>query len=78
MNTVLSAAEARGRNVMASIPVSVGEEMKGGSPREGDGAAENFIRVIVADTQAIFRAGLRKKTKDVCDQQVNAQQGFCH
>jgi len=45
---------------MASIPVSVGEEMKGGSPREGDGAAENFIRVIVADTQAIFRAGLRK------------------
>lgn len=33
--------------------------MKGGPPHEGDGA-DNFIRVIVADTQAIFRAGLRK------------------
>lgn len=44
---------------MASIPVSVGEEMMGGPPHEGDGT-ESFIRVIVADTQAIFRAGLRK------------------
>jgi DNA-binding NarL/FixJ family response regulator len=30
----------------------------GGQPLEGDGG--QFIRVIVADTQAIFRAGLRK------------------
>ncbi len=44
---------------MASIPVSVGEETMGGPPHQGDGA-DNFIRVIVADTQAIFRAGLRK------------------
>lgn len=41
---------------MASIPVSI--EAVGGS---GDSTAEErFIRVIVADTQAIFRAGLRK------------------
>ncbi len=42
---------------MASIPVSV--EPKAGQPQEGDGN-NGFIRVIVADTQAIFRAGLRK------------------
>jgi DNA-binding NarL/FixJ family response regulator len=41
---------------MASIPVSI--EAVGGT---GDGTVdERFIRVIVADTQAIFRAGLRK------------------
>jgi len=39
-----------------SAPVSVGDI---GRPREG-GDEEQFIRVIVADTQAIFRAGLRK------------------
>jgi DNA-binding NarL/FixJ family response regulator len=41
---------------MASIPVSM-EQIE--RPREGDGNGQ-FIRVIVADTQAIFRAGLRK------------------
>jgi DNA-binding NarL/FixJ family response regulator len=40
---------------MASIPVSV-EENHGASEESGKG----FIRVILADTQAIFRAGLRK------------------
>jgi DNA-binding NarL/FixJ family response regulator len=42
---------------MASIPVSVDENVE--KPLEGDGSAA-CIRVIVADTQAIFRAGLRK------------------
>src|SRR5215813_4622299 len=44
---------------MASTPVTV--ETNLGQPRE-DGASSDsrFIRVIVADTQAIFRAGLRK------------------
>ncbi len=42
---------------MASIPVSV--EGKVEPPHESDGNGR-FIRVIVADTQAIFRAGLRK------------------
>jgi DNA-binding NarL/FixJ family response regulator len=42
---------------MASIPVSVDENVE--QPHEGDGNGQ-FIRVIVADTQAIFRAGLRK------------------
>jgi len=41
---------------MASIPVSV-DNLE--IPHEGDSNG-NFIRVIVADTQAIFRAGLRK------------------
>src|SRR6267378_744242 len=41
---------------MASIPVSV-DNME--IPHEGDGKGQP-IRVIVADTQAIFRAGLRK------------------
>jgi len=41
---------------MASIPVSVDNL---DIPHEGDGNGQ-FIRVIVADTQAIFRAGLRK------------------
>jgi DNA-binding NarL/FixJ family response regulator len=41
---------------MASIPVNVEEEL-GAS---GDAEKGAFVRVIVADTQAIFRAGLRK------------------
>jgi DNA-binding NarL/FixJ family response regulator len=41
---------------MASIPVSL-EGMERPHESGGDG---QFIRVIVADTQAIFRAGLRK------------------
>jgi two-component system, NarL family, nitrate/nitrite response regulator NarL len=41
---------------MASIPVSV-EENYGAREENGQG---HFIRVIVADSQAIFRAGLRK------------------
>ena len=41
---------------MASIPVSVEENPGAG---EGNGKGR-FVRVIVADTQAIFRAGLRK------------------
>src|SRR5580692_1215568 len=41
---------------MASSPMQALEN--GGQPLEGDGG--QFIRVIVADTQAIFRAGLRK------------------
>lgn len=40
---------------MASIPVSV-EENNG----VGGDSGKGFIRVILADTQAIFRAGLRK------------------
>jgi DNA-binding NarL/FixJ family response regulator len=42
---------------MASIPVSVGD-----NPEQvhGDNGGGRYIRVIVADTQAIFRAGLRK------------------
>ena len=40
---------------MASIPVDVEENLGAGD--EGNG---RFVRVIVADTQAIFRAGLRK------------------
>ena len=42
---------------MASIPVSVEENVQQPHPGEGN---SHFIRVIVADTQAIFRAGLRK------------------
>ncbi|MFZ0285656.1 MAG: response regulator transcription factor [Terriglobales bacterium] len=41
---------------MASSPMQAQEN--GGQPLESDGG--QFIRVIVADTQAIFRAGLRK------------------
>ncbi len=41
---------------MASIPVSVDDNVEQ-PPQNGDG---KFIRVILADTQAIFRAGLRK------------------
>ncbi|MGD0990828.1 MAG: response regulator transcription factor [Candidatus Sulfotelmatobacter sp.] len=41
---------------MATIPVSTEENFGAG----GDGGNGQFVRVIVADTQAIFRAGLRK------------------
>jgi DNA-binding NarL/FixJ family response regulator len=41
---------------MATIPVSVEEKLGAG---EEDGKGQ-FVRVILADTQAIFRAGLRK------------------
>src|ERR1700692_226831 len=41
---------------MATIPVSVDENLGAGE----DGGQGQFVRVIVADTQAIFRAGLRK------------------
>jgi len=40
---------------MASIPVNVEENFAAGDDGKGQ-----FVRVIVADTQAIFRAGLRK------------------
>ncbi len=40
---------------MATIPVGVEENFGA-----GDGGKGQFVRVIVADTQAIFRAGLRK------------------
>jgi DNA-binding NarL/FixJ family response regulator len=42
---------------MVSIPVSVDGNVE--QSHEGEGNS-HFIRVIVADTQAIFRAGLRK------------------
>src|SRR5450631_4418053 len=41
---------------MATIPVSVDENLGAGE----DGGKGQFVRVILADTQAIFRAGLRK------------------
>jgi len=41
---------------MATIPVSMEENLGAGN----DGGKGQFVRVIVADTQAIFRAGLRK------------------
>ena len=41
---------------MATIPVSVEENLEAVE----DGGKGRFVRVIVADTQAIFRAGLRK------------------
>ena len=41
---------------MASNPVNMEENLGAGD----DGGKGQFIRVIVADTQAIFRAGLRK------------------
>jgi DNA-binding NarL/FixJ family response regulator len=44
---------------MASIPVSVQDQGDLEQPHHSNGDA-GFIRVIVADTQAIFRAGLRK------------------
>jgi DNA-binding NarL/FixJ family response regulator len=41
---------------MATIPISAEENFGAGD----DGGKGQFVRVIVADTQAIFRAGLRK------------------
>lgn len=41
---------------MATIPVGVEENLGAGE----DGGNGQYVRVIVADTQAIFRAGLRK------------------
>ena len=41
---------------MATIPVSVDEKLGAAE----DGGKGQFVRVILADTQAIFRAGLRK------------------
>ncbi len=41
---------------MATISVGMDENLGAGE----DGATGQFVRVIVADTQAIFRAGLRK------------------
>jgi DNA-binding NarL/FixJ family response regulator len=41
---------------MATTPVSVEEKVGAGE----DGSNGQFVRVILADTQAIFRAGLRK------------------
>src|ERR1700684_3990382 len=41
---------------MPTIPVSREEKLGGGE----DGGNAQFVRVILADTQAIFRAGLRK------------------
>lgn len=41
---------------MATIPVGVEENLGAGE----DGGKGQFLRVIVADSQAIFRAGLRK------------------
>jgi DNA-binding NarL/FixJ family response regulator len=43
--------------VMASIPVRAQEQVE--PPHEGEGRGQP-VRVILADTQAIFRAGLRK------------------
>src|SRR6201984_452093 len=58
-NTVLNAVEARGLKGqgkrMASTSASM--EIDAEQPHDVDG---HFIRVIVADTQAIFRAELRK------------------
>jgi DNA-binding NarL/FixJ family response regulator len=42
---------------MSSFPANVEENLGAGENGNGNG---HFVRVIVADTQAIFRAGLRK------------------
>jgi DNA-binding NarL/FixJ family response regulator len=55
-NTVLSALERRSEP-MASPALSTGEPKVAPPPAENQ---EQYIRVIVADSQAIFRAGLRK------------------
>src|ERR1044071_8988208 len=57
MSTALSATEGK-EKLMASTPVPAREELSPDTPQEGGSTA--FIRVIVADSQAIFRAGLRK------------------
>ena len=53
--SIISSAEA-GEN-MASIPVNVEENIQ--KPVNGDGGSTP-VRIILADSQAIFRAGLRK------------------
>ena len=58
MNTVSSAVERSAGNEWQAFR-SAWRKMNGGQPHEGE-AGGHFIRVIVADTQAIFRAGLRK------------------
>src|SRR5579862_8898254 len=47
---------------MASIPVNTGENFGPGQDNGSgnDNGNGRFVRVIVADEQAIFRAGLRK------------------
>ena len=45
---------------MSTIPVGVEENFGAGAGEGGGGGNGQFVRVIVADTQAIFRAGLRK------------------
>src|SRR5271155_6193330 len=55
MSTISTGRRSQGK-LMASIPVSVQEDYGG---HEGSGQG-TLIRVILADTQAIFRAGLRK------------------
>jgi DNA-binding NarL/FixJ family response regulator len=45
---------------MASIPVNAGENFETGQGNGLDSGNGRFVRVIVADEQAIFRAGLRK------------------
>src|SRR5690349_8673778 len=51
----MSTTSSDRRETMASIPVAV--EKNHGAGEEG---GKGIIRVILADTQAIFRAGLRK------------------
>src|SRR5450432_2310423 len=59
MNTVLSAADAARKLIaMATIPVNGHGELL--ETHEAQGNASHLLRVIVADSQAIFRAGLRK------------------
>jgi len=45
---------------MATIPVNAEEKLGAGLGAGEDGGKGQFVRVILADTQAIFRAGLRK------------------
>src|SRR5262245_19077464 len=57
MSIALNATKGEDKQ-MASTPVPAREELGPDAPQESGSTA--FIRVIVADTQAIFRAGLRK------------------
>jgi DNA-binding NarL/FixJ family response regulator len=45
---------------MSSVPVQMDENFGAGQGNGNDSGNGRFVRVIVADTQAIFRAGLRK------------------
>jgi DNA-binding NarL/FixJ family response regulator len=59
MNIVLNAADAARKLIaMATIPVNGHGELL--ETHEAQGNALHLLRVIVADSQAIFRAGLRK------------------